>query len=277
MKKKVGIVGLGLIGGSFAKATTAYTDFEVYGLDINEEIVKRAIDESTINKELETSNTVEMDLMLLAVRPGVAKKYIEENPIIRGIVIDLCGVKRDVTETILPISLKNQFTYIGGHPMAGREIGGYNNSSKDLYKGASMILVPHQNDVPEWISQYLYEIGFSNIKISTDEEHDKIIAYTSQLAHVVSNAFVKSKAAVDHFGYSADSLKDLTRVATLDSEMWTELFFKNSDNLISEINGLIKELEKYKYALEISDEKELKQLLDSGVVAKQMMYPKEGN
>lgn len=277
MKRKIGIVGLGLIGGSFAKATTAYTDFEVYGYDIDKRTVQKAIVENTISLELDGSILGEMDLILLAVRPGIAKNFIEENRSIRGVVIDLCGVKRDVSETVLPIAEKVGFTYIGGHPMAGREVGGYDNSVKDLYKGASMILVPHEGEVPEWIRDYFNKLGFENIKITTDDEHDRIIAYTSQLAHVVSNAFVKSKTAVEHFGYSADSLKDLTRVATLDSEMWSELFFKNSDNLINEIDTLIKELEKYKNAIENHDESMLKFLLDSGVESKKMMYPKEGN
>lgn len=270
---KIGIVGLGLIGGSLAKATKECTGNIVYGLDIDQKTMESALKEGTIDQILDRNMVSKMDLTILALRPGIAVKFVEENPEIKGILIDFCGVKTAVSDKILPLSKANGFTYIGGHPMSGKEVGGYENSKADLFKESSMILVPHENSVPKWVEEYFKGVGFETIIISDDITHDRIIAYTSQLAHIVSNAFVKSETASEHAGYSADSLKDLTRVATLDADMWTELFLINKENLSEEIDFLLEELRKYKNAIDSENEKELKKLLIEGVDKKKLMYP----
>ena len=273
MKKKIGIVGLGLIGASFAKATKAYTEHIIYGLDLDVNIQVKAIKDGSIDEVMTEENIEELDLLLLAVRPGAASKFVRKNPNIKGVLIDLCGVKETVSKVILPISKNQGFQYIGGHPMAGKAVGGYENSSPQLYQDASMILVPHGKEIPSWIDEYFKHIGFGGIKISDDETHDRIIAFTSQLTHIVSNAYVKSETALEHFGYSADSLKDLTRVATLDEEMWTELFMENKKNLSYELGLLINELNKYKEAIDKGQDEELEKLLKRGKEAKATIYP----
>ena len=273
MNYKIGIVGLGLIGASIAKATKAYTHNTVFGYDIDEKTMEKAISEGTIDRELDVDSIPELDLLLLAVNPSVAIKFVKENPNIKGILIDLCGIKQVVSDSILPISKLRGFTYIGGHPMAGSQLGGYDNSSADLFDGASMVLVPHEGNIPIWLYNYFLGLKFNLIKTTTDSDHDRVIAYTSQLAHIVSNALVKSKTSMEHEGLSADSLKDLTRVATLDADMWSELFLGNKENLSREVSYLIEELEKYKDAIDSDDEEELKRLLVEGVESKSKMYP----
>jgi prephenate dehydrogenase len=271
---KIGILGLGLIGGSFAKATKAATSHVIYGADKNRETLRRALAEGTVDGILDETTLGECDLLLLAVRPGAAVDYALQCTKFPPFVVDLCGVKRVVSEKLLPLSAERGFRYIGGHPMAGKEVGGYENSSANLFEGASMILVPHGGDIPSLLKEYFAALGFQTLKISDDEEHDRVLAFTSQLAHVVSNAFVKSKTAEEHVGYSADSLKDLTRVATLDSDMWTELFLANGDYLVGEIDGLIRELEKYRRAISDKDAEALKLYLEEGCTAKERIYPK---
>lgn len=274
MSKKIGIIGLGLIGASLAKAFHKYTEHEILAWDIQENICKQAYEEKVIHKILEKKDYANLDLLILAVRPEIAVSFIKNNPNIRGIVLDICGIKKYITKELKPLSEAYPFQYIGAHPMAGREVGGYKNSFEDLYKNASILITTPEEKVPHWLKESFKNIGFS-IKYTDDENHDRIIAYTSQLAHVASNAFVKSPTALEHSGYSAGSLKDLTRVATLDVDMWTELFLKNKENLITELEQYIKELEKYKLALKIEDTEELKRLLQEGRDIKALMYPKK--
>lgn len=273
---KIGIVGLGLIGASFAKGTKKYTTNQVYGVDLQENVMTQALEEGAIDGILFPDELPSCDLILLAVRPGAAVEYVKAHPQLKGLVVDLCGVKRAVSAELSELAKQYGFHYIGGHPMAGREIGGYVNADADLYQGASMILVPHTTLVPEDLLGYFTALGFTTLRISEDDTHDRILAYTSQLAHIASNAFVKSPTALEHFGYSADSLKDLTRVATLDAQMWTELFLKNGDYLAWELGGLIRELEKYHVAITSGDAKALEDLLTEGTEIKAIIYPKKG-
>lgn len=270
---KIGIVGLGLIGGSFAKAIKKYTDNFVLGYDIKQKSLDSALADGAIDRLLEDGDLSELDLLILALRPKVAIDYVRAHDNIRGNVMEICGVKRSVSEELSKLSKVYGFNYIGTHPMAGREVGGYENSLADLYQKASMIVIEHGN-IDQWILDLFKDIGFS-IEYSNDQNHDRIIAYTSQLAHVVSNSFVKSPTALEHKGYSADSLKDLTRVATLDEDMWTELFLDNADNLEREVENIIEELEKYRRAIHERDQATLKKLLKEGSDRKALMYPKE--
>ena len=213
----------------------------------------------------------------MAVRPGIAKKFAKENSgKIQGILLDFCGIKRSLEEEILPLAIENQFIYLGGHPMAGRERGGYDRSIADLYENASMIFVENKSSIGigKRLEPLFREIGFEKIVYSTSEEHDRIIAYTSQLAHVVSNAYVQSPVHDEEYGFSADSLRDLTRVATLDADMWMELFFENKDNLTREIRRISHQLEEYADSIENEKKDYLKKMLLDGCQAKKEMEEK---
>lgn len=271
---KIGIVGLGLIGGSFAQATSRRTHHEVYGFDTHAPSLERALGEKAIQHRLTEENVGQMDLLLLAVVPHLAVAYVEKHAAqIRGMVMDLCGIKRAVSRHIRPLAEKHGFLYIGGHPMAGRENGGYANASPQMFDGASMILVPH-TEIPESINAYLRALGFANRKISTDETHDRMIAFTSQMAHVVSNNYCKSEVGVDHHGYSADSLRDLTRVAGLNAQMWSELFIGNKDFLLLELDRLMQDIGRMRDAIEQEKTEELEQMLEEGSAAKYRLFPR---
>lgn len=267
---KIAVIGLGLIGGSMAKSIKSKTGHDVFGSDINAETVLMAKLSGAIDEELTDENIAECNLIFLALRPGIAKKWLSENShkIIKdSTVVDFCGVKRGVCPEMREIADNIGFSYIGGHPMAGKERGGFKNSTPDLYTGASMILTPDSKTLPEtleMLSRLFDDIGFSRIVYSNPEEHDRIIAYTSQLAHIVSSAYIKSPEAQRQRGFSAGSFKDMTRVAYLDEDMWTELFLYNTDHLTKELDILINHLEEYKKALEKKDGKKLHDLLKEG-------------
>ena len=266
----IGIVGLGLIGGSMAKSIRSRTDHQVFGADRDEETRMLARMSGAIDGPLTEALLPSCDLILLAVRPGAAIAWLEDHA--AGIapsatVVDLCGVKRTVVSALAPLAERWGFSYIGGHPMAGRERGGFTSSSADLYEGASMILTPTPQTDPQQLERlkaFFLDLGFSGITYSTPEEHDRIIAFTSQLAHIVSSAYVKSPEAQRRRGFSAGSFRDMTRVARLDEEMWTELFLDDADFLTTELEELIRHLTEYADALRSRDAQTLRSLLKDG-------------
>lgn len=271
---KIGIFGLGLIGGSFALATSQRTEHEVFGFDIDEASMAKAKADGAIKGTLTQENLPEMDLVLLGVVPHIAVEFAQRNAaLIKGSLMDLCGVKRVVAEGILPLAQKHGFRYIGGHPMAGREYGGYDNALPGMFEHCSMLLVPH-GEIPGWIPEYLKVLGFAEPVLTTDEDHDRIIAFSSQMAHVVSSNYCKSKTGPEHRGYSADSLRDLTRVASLNPVMWSELFIANKDNLLAEIDRLIGDIQTMADAIRRSDREQLEALLEEGCTAKKILYPR---
>lgn len=268
--KRVGVVGLGLIGGSFLKAYKVSEQWEVFGFDIDDKISKIALLARDMDGELSRENIGECDLILLALYPKAAVQYIQEmgKYISKdAIVIDCCGIKRGVCDQCFTEAKKYGFTYVGGHPMAGTHFSGYKYSRPTLFSGATMIIVPEDfNDIVllDNIKTLLAPAKFKRITVSTASNHDKMIAFTSQMAHVVSNAYIKSPTAAEHKGFSAGSYKDLTRVAWLNEIMWTELFMENRDNLIAEVDYLIENLKKYKEALLNGDEEMMISLLAEG-------------
>ncbi|MBR1815384.1 MAG: prephenate dehydrogenase [Lachnospiraceae bacterium] len=271
----VGIVGLGLIGGSFAKAYSNHDDHEVLGFDINENVMKKAFDEKTISGELNENSISSCDLLLIALYPQKSVEYLEKMaPYIskETMVIDCCGVKGYVCERCFPIADKYGFTFIGGHPMAGRHYSGYEYSMKNMYNGSSMVLVPQSLDdeaVIERAKKLLSPIQFGIFTVCDAKRHDSMIAFTSQMAHIVSNAYVKSPTARDHDGFSAGSYKDLTRVAWLNENMWTELFLENKDSLLTELNCFINSISEYRDAIENDDADTLRKLLHDGKMCKE--------
>jgi len=263
---KIGIVGLGLIGASFAKAIRKM-DVVLYGTDTNLATLSFALEEKTIDFELTRKNLSEIDVLFLALYPTGIFEYVRENAHLlhqNAILCDFCGVKTEIAEILTPICNENRLAYIGGHPMAGKERWGYAYADETLFEYASMLLTPATSattDQIKTIEMICKQAGFSHVICTTPEEHDAIIAYTSQLAHVVSGAYMKSKTAEKHAGFSAGSYRDLTRVAKLNENMWTELFLYNRKPLIEEIDSVIGHLQEYREALAEQDAPRLKALI----------------
>lgn len=267
---QIGIVGLGLIGGSLAKAFKQNTKHTVFGFDCNAATLQYAQMTGTIDAELTDASLAECDYLFLAVYPGATIEYLTEKAhFLRksAVVIDCGGIKRTICTACNAIATQHGFVFIGGHPMAGLHYSGLKHAKADLYKGASMILTPSDTkdiSLLERVTVLLKSAGFGSVTVTTPERHDQIIAFTSQLAHVVSNAYVKSPQAQIHRGFSAGSYKDLTRVARLNETMWAELFMENRDNLMFEIDTLIAALQAYKAALQAEDAEALRALLKDG-------------
>jgi len=267
---KVGIVGLGLIGGSMAKSIKARTEHTVWGDDLDRETMTLARMCGAIDAPLTEKNLPECDLILIALRPQAIIDWVGSHAdgiAKSAIVVDLCGVKRVVVGALAPIALEHGFSYIGGHPMAGREHGGFVSATDSLYVGASMILTPDAHTdmfLLETLKAFFLDIGFADLTFSTPEEHDRIIAYTSQLAHITSSAYVKSPDALRRRGFSAGSFQDMTRVARLDEDMWTELFLDDADFLTEQVDILVRHLSEYLDALRSRDADALRALLKEG-------------
>ena len=264
-----GIVGLGLIGGSFAKAYSK-EGHRVLGANRSRQVLDFAMLSGDVHAELTADNISECDIIIICLYPEAAISYLEKNGQYIGkkpVVIDACGTKRVVVEGCSKIAAKYGFTYVGGHPMAGTQYSGYKYAKANMFSGAPMVLVPGDAfDIIllSHLKELLAPAGFGKYTVTTAEKHDEMIAFTSQLAHVVSNAYVKSPSSKNHKGISAGSYKDLTRVAWLNPEMWAELFLENSDNLSKELGGLIEELIKYKVAIDSGDRETLVRLLAEG-------------
>ena len=267
------IVGLGLIGGSFCKAISRMTEHKCYGMDINNDVIHSAIAQKAIIDKVE--DVSQSDLTIICLYPKATIEFILNNceKFKKGsIVIDSCGIKKAITEKVSEKLLKCGVTFVGAHPMAGREFSGFDYSVPELFENASLILTPDENADEEKISvvrNLAYQLSFKKVVVTTPEEHDRIISYTSQLAHIVSSAYIKSPTAQEQSGFSAGSFKDLTRVARLNENMWTSLFLLNKENLISEISLIIENLNDYKNALESDDSETLNSLLKEGRILKE--------
>ena len=271
---KIGVVGLGLIGGSVAKAYKAAGDI-VYGYDIDSTILGYAKLSGTIDDLLLPERYPECDLIILAWTPKAVIAYLEENASqipSSVMVMDFCGVKGAVCRAGFECAARYGFTYVGAHPMAGTQYSGFKYSRATMFKGAPMVIVPPVYDDMELLDRVkrtLAPLEFKSFSVTKAEYHDRMIAYTSQLCHVVSNAFIKSPAALKHDGYSAGSFRDLTRVARLNEAMWTELFIDNKAPLLDELDILIDSLKQYRDALDKEDAQALCALLRDGRIAKE--------
>ena len=266
----VGIIGLGLIGGSMAKAFCRSKDVTVLGWDTNQSIVEFAQIAEAIQAPLTEENLNTVDLLMLATYPEAVIEHMERlAPKLskHTMVIDCAGTKEKVCSAVFPLAEEYGFRFLGGHPMAGTHNSGFKYSREDLFDGAPMVLVPpnfYDIRLLDEAKKMLAPVGFGRVSITTAADHDKRIAFTSQLAHVVSNAYVKSPTAREHAGFSAGSYKDLTRVAWLNPDMWAELFLENKEHLLFELDTIIENLTEYKAAMEREDFNTLRQLLDDG-------------
>lgn len=276
----VAVVGLGLIGGSLAKSFKKRTEHTILGYDIDNSVTAYAMLGEYIDAALDDKNIGSCDYIFIAAYPKATVEFLKQKaPLIseNTVVIDCGGIKKYICSECFKIADEFGFTFIGGHPMAGKQFSSIKFADENLFLDASMILTPKNTDDVSLISKVtslIKSAGFSSIAVTDPENHDKVIAFTSQLAHVVSNAYVKSPQAKIHKGFSAGSYKDLTRVARLNENMWSELFLENKDNLIFEIDNIINNLTQYKQALIENDEQTLKRLLKEGSDLKQSIDPK---
>ena len=270
----VGILGLGLIGGSLARA---YHDagHRVLGCDRDASTVQFAQMAHAVDAPLTEENIGSCELLLLAVYPQAAADYLEamgDKIAKTAVVVDCCGIKRQICEAGFRLAERHGWLYVGGHPMAGTHFSGFKYSRADLFKGAPMVLVPPVFDdirLLERVKALLAPPQFGQFSVTTAEKHDRMIAFTSQLAHVVSNAYIKSPTAGAHRGFSAGSYKDLTRVAWLNAPMWTELFLDNRDFLLAELDTLMENLQVYRDALANGDAAALCTALEAGKLRKE--------
>ncbi len=271
---KIGVAGLGLIGGSLARALADCEKHEILGLDRNRSSLLAAKMVGAITDEMNETNIGECDMIFIALYPQATVEFVEmyADRIKKGaIVADCGGVKRPICTPCEKLAEENGFIFIGAHPMAGTQFSGFNSSRGNLFKNATMIVTPKENTdirILEKLRNVLNDAGFGAINFTTPEEHDKVIAFTSQLPHIISNAYVKSHTAVKQKGFSAGSYRDLTRVSKLNEKMWTELFFENKDNLINEIDFLVERLSEYSAALKADDREGLVALLKEGTDSK---------
>lgn len=257
---QIGVIGLGLIGSSFARAVKQYTNLRVAGYDRDPDIMEAALRDKAVDAADE-QQACASDLVFVCLFPEAAVEFILSHTF-PHIVCDVCGVKRYVAQQLSGIP-----GYVGVHPMAGREVSGYHAGDADLFRGASLIITADENTDKanvQKIQEFAPGIGFGQVVVTTPEKHDRVIAYTSQLAHVVSSAYVKSDTAPDYLGFSAGSFADMTRVARLDPQMWAQLFLENPANLSAEIEKLIGHLLEYKKAIDKGDRGELLRLLGEG-------------
>ena len=274
---KIGIIGLGLIGGSMAMSIRKHTEHTVFGYDIDPQVMLRAKAVEAIHDDLTGDMLPGMDIVLVALFPQLCADWIVSHSDSFGpkaLVIDCAGVKRCVCSQVEPVAAKHSWTYIGGHPMAGREFSGFASARANLFENASMILCPAPEvgiEQREAAKAFFLEAGFKMVRFCTPEAHDQMIAYTSQLAHVVSGAYIKNPLAQCHRGFSAGSFLDMTRVARLNEVMWTELFLENNDLLLPAVDDLIMRLNQYRDALASADPQKLMPVLREGRECKEAL------
>lgn len=267
---KIGIIGLGLIGGSLAKTFLKHTDHTVLGMDMSLRVMQKAKLLQATHDELTEDNLGQCDMLIIATWPGGAVEYVRSHAevIKKGAtVIDVCGVKRAICEPLWQIAEEHGFLFVGGHPMAGVEHSGLEYATDTMFDRASMILTPPPGtDIQtlERLKKFFLGLGFGQVVITTAEEHDQVIAYTSQLPHVVASAYVRSPLMLGHHGFSAGSFRDMSRVASVDENLWTELFQQNREPLLRELDGLIDRLIQYRDALRDGDGEGLRGLLREG-------------
>lgn len=273
----VGIAGLGLIGGSLAKTIKLHTPHQVLGCDLDESTMLKAELMEAIDGRLTPQRLPECQVVLVALYPKAIIDYVRENQNAfhdSALIVDCGGVKEIILRELEETVKKHSWKFLGGHPMAGREFSGFRYAKDDLFDRASMILTPYPGETIETLKfakDFFLSLGFRRVQVTSPENHDEMIAYTSQLAHIVSSAYVKCPLAMKHKGFSAGSFGDMTRVARLNEEMWTELFLDNQQPLLSEVEGLIRRLTDYREALKERDAGELRRLLKEGREVKEKL------
>lgn len=262
----ISVIGLGLIGGSICKALKLNTNHRINGVDTDSEVLRQALGSGAIDC---AEDVLRSDIIIVCVHPDAAVEYILKHykSFKKGcIVCDVCGVKGSITDRVDGLLCDSGLHYVGGHPMAGKERSGFANSDAQMFKGASFVITTTGKTAEhalKTVKQLAENMGFVTV-ITTAKQHDRIIAYTSQLAHVVSSSYVKSPTMGQEAGFTGGSFQDMTRVAYLDENLWTAIFLHNADNLVFELDTVIKNLTQYKNAIASRNESEIKRLLLEG-------------
>ena len=272
---KIAVVGLGLIGGSFCKSIKKYTDHRVFGIDRDPDTVKDALACGAIEEEILPARLKEMDLTIVCLHPRQTMAFIEEHADkfrTGSLVIDSCGVKESIVQSAtVPLAARG-VTFVGCHPMAGREFSGFAYSLDSLYENASFIITPTSetpSEAVDFLTKFAKKFQFGKVVTATPLEHDRVIAFPSQLAHVVSSAYIKSPSLEQEVGFSAGSFLDLTRVAKLNEDMWTDLFLLNRGPLVEELDTIIRNLTDYRDAIDSGAHDQLKAMLRDGRIRKE--------
>ena len=273
--KKVIVAGLGLIGGSMAKAVKEHTDCRVLGWNRTRSVAEKALEEGAIDGIANEEDFRDCDLLMPVLYPQATISFLlEKIPQMKkgALAVDLVGIKSALADAVVPAAQRCGVHYVGGHPMAGKPKTGFERSSGALFDGANMVLVPTDASTPEdleMLQAFFLSLGFGYIKLCSAKEHDLMIAHTSQLAHIVSNSYVKSPVSAHYVGFTGGSYKDMTRVAGIDEVVWSELFLLNSEALLPEIDALIANISRVRYAIEANDRPLLEYLLQEGRKAKE--------
>ncbi len=266
-----------------AKTISSETDDIIFGSDINSEVVDKAIAEGVISDYLTDVNAMLVDILIVALYPDLVVSEIEKiAPSLKKgtVIVDCTGIKTDICSRLSKPLLDKGLFFVGGHPMAGKEVSGYDNADNLMYKRASMILVRDEytdEKAFEFARSFFLKAGFKSIKESTPEEHDSVIAYTSQMAHVLSSSYIKSPTLDKRYGFSAGSFKDMTRVARLNENMWTDLFLANRESLVHELDTFMENVREYRNAIDAGDADTLRALLKEGRELKEEDEQKENS
>ena len=261
-----------MIGGSFAKAA-AQAGHRVLAWNRTRATADRAVAEG-VAVDVLGDDFGECAVVLVALPPDAVVPWIDarEKTLKKGaVVVDATGVKGTICAALEKYAFQDRWTFVGGHPMAGKEVNGWDNASADLFRNASMILTPYPScgrGPLDALEAFFRELGFGRVVFTTPQHHDRMIALTSQLAHVVSSAYIQDPLAQDHVGFSAGSFNDMTRVARLDPDIWTDLFLANRDALLVTLEGLVARLDGYRAAIASGDADALRALLSAGRAAR---------
>lgn len=266
MRKKIVVVGLGLIGGSVAKALKLNTDHMVLGMDTQEDTLLDACSCGAIDGKASPEDLRTADVVYLCIYPESALEFAKENgPALKEgcILTDACGIKGEICQGMERLRSTGKYVFVAGHPMAGKELSGFAASDAGIFAGASYLIAPC--GAPEWavdeVASLAKSMGFGRVVMTTPEQHDREIAFTSQLPHVLACAYVMSPRCKEHQGFSAGSYRDVSRVANINDVLWSRLFLDNREELLSELDELIKNLSSFRCAIDGEDEERLRELL----------------
>jgi prephenate dehydrogenase len=276
MERKIVIIGLGLIGGSLARAFRKYTDCSVAGIDRDERVAEAALSAGAINNIGTMDDVRNADVVFLCLYPRGCVEWTKAHlSVIRPgcLVTDTCGIKSWICPRMEELSHESGFIFVGGHPMAGRERNGFSAGDADLFQGASYLLVPcgAPRDAVELLRDMVLSLGCARTVETTPQEHDEMIAFTSQLPHVLACAYVKSPQCLKHDGFSAGSYRDVSRVANINEIMWTELFLENRTVLTAELDTLTGHIAEIRDAIAAGDAETLRGLLRGARLIKERL------
>lgn len=273
--KRIAVIGLGIMGGSIVKALKKSGKYYVIGYNRTVAVSEKALKDGVLDEIWDGTSPIDADITILAVNPNVTYKMLETVPSLLkkgSILTDICGVKEEAVKLGEEACANAGIRFVGGHPMAGRERSGYEFSTEDLFFNRSYIFTETASTdkaAVNELSQMALDIGCADVTITSPSHHDKMIAYTSQIPHILAGAYMNSPTSATHKGYSAGSYHDVSRVASVDETLWTQLFLSNRENLLYEIDILIRNLQDYKDAVACSDASRLSGIIKTGRILKE--------